>query len=100
MHDLGFKVDILPIAGSNHKFNLLATYGEGAGGLLLAGHSDTVPFDAGRWQFDPFKLTEKRDVFMGWGSADMKGFCLYCRHVARYGFKQITEAVADFGNCG
>ncbi|OBX02173.1 acetylornithine deacetylase [Gallibacterium genomosp. 1] len=74
LHDLGFKVDILPIAGSNYKFNLLATYGEGAGGLLLAGHSDTVPFDAGRWQFDPFKLTEKDGRFYGLGSADMKGF--------------------------
>ncbi|MBJ6977312.1 M20/M25/M40 family metallo-hydrolase, partial [Vibrio cholerae] len=48
--------------------------GEGEGGLLLAGHSDTVPFDEGRWSFDPHKLTEKDNRFYGLGTADMKGF--------------------------
>ncbi|ABR73635.1 acetylornithine deacetylase [Actinobacillus succinogenes] len=72
--DLGFKTDILPVEGSNDKYNLLATYGQGEGGLLLAGHTDTVPFDQGRWTFDPFKLTEQNGKFYGLGSADMKGF--------------------------
>ncbi|PJG85462.1 acetylornithine deacetylase [Conservatibacter flavescens] len=74
LQDLGFKTDVLPIEGSRNKYNLLATYGEGNGGLLLAGHTDTVPFDEGRWQFDPFKLTEKDGKFYGLGTADMKGF--------------------------
>ncbi|QIM63271.1 acetylornithine deacetylase [Pasteurellaceae bacterium Orientalotternb1] len=72
--DFGFKTEIIKVEGSREKYNLLATYGEGEGGLLLAGHTDTVPFDEGRWQFDPFKLTEKDGKFYGLGSADMKGF--------------------------
>ncbi|QIW16612.1 acetylornithine deacetylase [Pasteurellaceae bacterium RH1A] len=72
--DLGFRTEVLPLEGSRNKYNLLATYGEGEGGLLLAGHTDTVPFDEGRWTFDPFKLTEKGGKLYGLGTADMKGF--------------------------
>ncbi|HEA3289582.1 acetylornithine deacetylase [Pasteurella multocida] len=74
LSSLGFRTEVIPLEGSRDKFNLLATYGEGEGGLLLAGHTDTVPFDEGRWQFDPFKLTEKDGKFYGLGTADMKGF--------------------------
>lgn len=72
--DLGFKTDILPVEGARNKYNLLATYGEGEGGLLLAGHTDTVPFDEGRWTFSPFELTEQAGKLYGLGTADMKGF--------------------------
>lgn len=72
--DFGFKTDILAVEGSRNKYNLLATYGEGEGGLLLAGHTDTVPFDDGKWTFNPFKLTEKEGKLYGLGTADMKGF--------------------------
>ena len=41
--DLGFSVEVQPVPGTRHKFNMLAKSGEGAGGLLLAGHTDTVP---------------------------------------------------------
>lgn len=74
LHTLGFKTDVIAVEGSRHKFNLLASYGEGEGGLLLAGHTDTVPFDENRWTFDPFTLTEKDGKFYGLGTADMKGF--------------------------
>lgn len=74
LQTLGFKTDIIAVEGSHQKFNLLATYGEGEGALLLAGHTDTVPFDDGRWNFDPFKLTEHQGRFYGLGTADMKGF--------------------------
>ena len=74
LSDLGFKTEILPVEGARQKYNLLATYGEGEGGLLLAGHTDTVPFDEGRWTFDPFTLTEQAGKFYGLGTADMKGF--------------------------
>ena len=74
LSDLGFKTEILPVEGARQKYNLLATYGEGEGGLLLAGHTDTVPFDEGRWTFDPFTLTEQAGKLYGLGSADMKGF--------------------------
>lgn len=56
---------------------MLASCGQGAGGLLLAGHTDTVPFDDGRWTRDPFTLTEHDGKLYGLGTADMKGFCVY-----------------------
>lgn len=72
--DLGFKTEIIKVENSREKYNLLATYGAGEGGLLLAGHTDTVPSDQHRWQFDPFDLTEHNGKFYGLGTADMKGF--------------------------
>ena len=74
LSDLGFKTEILQVEGARQKYNLLATYGDGEGGLLLAGHTDTVPFDEGRWTFDPFTLTEQAGKLYGLGTADMKGF--------------------------
>lgn len=71
---MGFKTEVIKIENSREKYNLLATYGEGEGGLLLAGHTDTVPFDQHRWQFDPFDLTEHNGKLYGLGTADMKGF--------------------------
>lgn len=38
---LGFSVQIDTVAP--HKHNLIAKKGDGEGGLLLSGHSDTVP---------------------------------------------------------
>lgn len=69
---LGFKVDVVQVAPG--KQNLIAKKGEGEGGLLLSGHSDTVPFDEGRWNFNPHALTEANNRFYGLGTADMKGF--------------------------
>jgi len=43
--DLGFAVEIIPLHASPAKANLVATLGRGQGGLVLAGHTDTVPFD-------------------------------------------------------
>ncbi len=70
--DLGFTCEIQTIEPG--KFNLLASYGSGPGGLVLAGHSDTVPFDAALWQTDPLKLTEVDGRWVGLGACDMKGF--------------------------
>ncbi len=69
---LGFQVDVVQVAPG--KQNLIAKKGEGEGGLLLSGHSDTVPFDEGRWNFNPHALTEANNRFYGLGTADMKGF--------------------------
>ena len=46
----------------------------GPGGLVLAGHTDTVPFDEGRWRSDPLGLSERDQRLYGLGSTDMKGF--------------------------
>ncbi|MGV7091631.1 acetylornithine deacetylase [Siccibacter turicensis] len=72
--ELGFNVEVQPVPGTRNKFNMLASIGQGAGGLLLAGHTDTVPFDDGRWTRDPFTLTEHDNKLYGLGTADMKGF--------------------------
>lgn len=82
--DLGFTTRIMPLAQAG-KANLIAVLGQGDGGLVLAGHSDTVPYDAGRWQSDPFSLTEKDGKLYGLGATDMKGF-----------FPVIIEAVKPY----
>jgi len=71
----GFSVQVLDVAPA--KANLLATLGDSvtAGeGLVLAGHTDTVPFDLERWSSDPFTAREKEGRIYGLGSCDMKGF--------------------------
>lgn len=70
--ELGFRCEVQQVAPG--KANLLATLGSGPGGLVLAGHSDTVPFDAALWKSDPLQLTEADDRWYGLGSCDMKGF--------------------------
>lgn len=72
--NLGFKVDIQCVNKERKKFNLLASLGTGPGGLILSGHTDTVPCNENRWNSDPFTLTEKDDRLYGLGSCDMKGF--------------------------
>ncbi|WP_336935147.1 acetylornithine deacetylase [Vibrio cholerae] len=69
---LGFAIQIEQVAPK--KQNLIAKLGSGEGGLLLAGHSDTVPFDEGRWNYNPHALTQANNCFYGLGTADMKGF--------------------------
>lgn len=72
--DFGFEISIQKVPSARNKFNMLAKIGSGEGGLLLSGHSDTVPFDQGRWQSDPFTMLEKDHKLFGLGSCDMKGF--------------------------
>ncbi len=81
--DLDFQVETLPVPGASGKFNLIATRGEGPGGLVLSGHTDTVPFDEKRWQSDPFTLTEHDDRWYGLGTCDMKGFFPLALEAAR-----------------
>jgi acetylornithine deacetylase len=70
----GFAVEIVPVAQDGKKANLVATKGRGPGGLVLSGHTDTVPYDAGKWASDPFRATEKDGALYGLGTSDMKGF--------------------------
>jgi len=72
LNDLGFAVEEIPVA--NGKANLIATLGSGSGGLILAGHTDTVPYDEERWQHNPFKLSEDNGKYYGLGTSDMKAF--------------------------
>ncbi|PHM26258.1 acetylornithine deacetylase [Xenorhabdus budapestensis] len=74
LKEIGFEIEIQPVPETRCKFNMLATLGSGSGGLLLCGHTDTVPFDDGRWTQDPFTLIERNGKLYGLGTADMKGF--------------------------
>lgn len=71
---LGFACEIMPVSDSPEKCNLIAKRGEGEGGLVLSGHTDTVPYDLNGWDTDPFTLTKKNDSYYGLGTADMKSF--------------------------
>ena len=89
LDDLGFATQLMPLPGRPDKANLIARLGPeaktGKGGLVLAGHTDTVPFDESLWQSDPFTLKDSEDKFYGLGSCDMKGF-----------FPVALEAAATF----
>lgn len=57
------------------KANLFATLGEGKpAGIILSGHTDTVPWDGQDWSVDPLGAVVKDGRLYGRGSADMKGF--------------------------
>ncbi len=71
---LGFAVEVMDLPAWPDKANLIATLGEGDGGLVLAGHTDTVPYDEGRWSYDPFRITEANQRLYGLGVCDMKAF--------------------------
>lgn len=71
---VGCTVEIMPLPDAPGKANLIATLGSGEGGVVLAGHSDTVPYDESGWNSDPFALTARDARLHGLGSADMKGF--------------------------
>jgi len=81
---LGFTIEIQPVDSDCKKANLIATIGTGNNGLVLAGHTDTVPFDESQWDSNPFSLTEKNDKLFGLGTSDMKSF-----------FAFILEALRD-----
>ena len=74
LEQAGFAVRIEPLPQRPDKANLIATLGSGPGGLGLAGHTDTVPYDAGRWRYDPFGGTIADGRIYGLGAADMKAF--------------------------
>ena len=74
LDDLGFTVELQPLENHTDKANLIATLGQGEDGLVLAGHTDTVPCDESRWRFDPFSLTVSKDRLYGLGTSDMKSF--------------------------
>ena len=64
---------------TRNKANLFATLsGEPdrikTGGLVISGHTDTVPVDGQDWSSDPFKADHRNGRIHGRGTADMKGF--------------------------
>jgi len=84
LENLGFSITVHEVAGG--KANLLARLG-GEGyvreGLVLSGHTDTVPFDEGQWSCDPFGGIERNGRLYGLGSCDMKAFFALAIEAAR-----------------
>lgn len=74
LDDLGFATRKLAVPRCPGKFNLVATLGSGPQGLVLSGHTDTVPCDEQLWSSDPFELQARDQRLYGLGSCDMKGF--------------------------
>ncbi|MHB9798166.1 acetylornithine deacetylase [Pseudomonas sp. MT3] len=72
LDDLGFTCELQAV--SPGKSNLIAVLGSGPGGLVLAGHTDTVPYDEALWSSDPLRLDERDGRWYGLGACDMKGF--------------------------
>lgn len=61
------------------KASILATIGpRDAPGIVLSGHTDTVPVDGQEWTSDPFTLTERDGRLFARGTCDMKGFLAVC----------------------
>jgi acetylornithine deacetylase len=57
------------------KANLFATLGQGKpSGIILSGHTDTVPWDGQDWSVDPLGAEVRDGKLFGRGSADMKSF--------------------------
>jgi acetylornithine deacetylase len=57
------------------KANLFATLGPGKpAGVVLSGHTDTVPWDGQAWTMDPLSALVQDGRLYGRGSADMKGY--------------------------
>ncbi len=82
--DAGFAVEIMPIDTKPGHYNMIATLGDGPGGLVLAGHTDTVPYNESLWDSDPFTVTERDGFLFGLGTTDMKAFLALALEAARH----------------
>ena len=98
--DLGFAVETMPVDGAGDKVNLIAGLGTGSGGLVLSGHTDTVPYTESAWHQDPFRLTERDGRFYGLGTADMKCFFPIVMQVLRsLDLKQTKRPIILLATC-
>ncbi len=84
LEPLGAQLEVQRSPKDPQQHNLLARFGpEGRGGLALAGHTDTVPFDASmRANTRPER--DGRRLY-GRGTCDMKGAIAAMIHAARRG---------------
>ncbi|MDR6425203.1 acetylornithine deacetylase [Variovorax paradoxus] len=75
------------------KANLFATLGEGKpAGVIISGHTDTVPWDGQDWSVDPLSATLRNERLYGRGSADMKSFIA----IALSNAKRFLESDSPF----
>jgi len=75
------------------KANLFATLGEGKpAGVIVSGHTDTVPWDGQDWSVDPLSAVVRNERLYGRGSADMKSFIA----IALSNAKRFLESDSPF----
>ncbi|BEP33395.1 acetylornithine deacetylase [Variovorax sp. V59] len=75
------------------KANLFATLGEGKpAGVIISGHTDTVPWDGQDWSVDPLSAALRNERLYGRGSADMKSFIA----IALSNAKRFLESDSPF----
>ncbi|BEP45350.1 acetylornithine deacetylase [Variovorax sp. V15] len=75
------------------KANLFATLGEGKpAGVIVSGHTDTVPWDGQDWSVDPLSAVVQNERLYGRGSADMKSFIA----IALSNAKRFLESDSPF----
>ena len=98
--DLGFAVETAPVNRKADKANLIASLGTGGGGLVLSGHTDTVPYTESAWHQDPFRLTERDGRFYGLGTSDMKCFFPIVMQVLQsLDLKQVKRPIILLATC-
>lgn len=75
-HDIASR---LSYDSDGRKANLFATVGPGnADGIVLSGHTDTVPVTGQKWNTSPFEAVVSNGKLYGRGAADMKSFIGVC----------------------
>lgn len=83
LRPLGFTCHKIKVKDARNKFNLIAKYGLGDGGICFSGHTDTVPANAALWHSNPWQLKEEDDKWIGLGVIDMKGFFAHVINVLK-----------------
>jgi acetylornithine deacetylase len=100
LEDLGFAIEMMPVSNGREKVNLIARAGDGEDGLLLSGHTDTVPYNHDQWDQDPFRLTEKDDRYYGLGASDMKCFFAILSDVLQeVNINDLSRPLCIVGTC-
>ncbi|MFC7369026.1 acetylornithine deacetylase [Vreelandella zhaodongensis] len=76
--DLGIEAHLVP-SEDGQKASLFATIGPMLpGGVILSGHTDTVPVSGQVWQSNPYRAVVRDGRLYGRGAVDMKGFIGVC----------------------
>ena len=77
---------------SNLWVTVPAADGRTAGGVVLSGHTDTVPVDGQDWHSDPFAPTVRDQRLYGRGACDMKGFIgVAVERLGRFAAAELSE---------
>jgi acetylornithine deacetylase len=98
LEPLGFHIELKPLPGAPGKLNLVARSGPGENGLVLAGHTDTVPCDVALWRSDPFGGEVRDGRLYGLGSADMKSFlAVAAQAAARLDLRKLGRPLVILG---